>query len=81
MYDSDSDQLKNVKDWNNNGNVGRKSLNLQPCGRHKNGGFSLTNIGDSLVSDGEGKQHTAPRASIMCHTRNFSRRVHVAQDD
>ena len=27
------------------------------------------------------KQHTAPRASYTCHTRNFSRRVHVAQDD
>ena len=28
----------------------------------------------------ECKQHTAPRASITCHTREFSRRVHVAQD-
>ena len=27
------------------------------------------------------KQHTAPRASITCHTRSFSRRVDVAQDD
>ena len=41
---------------------------------------SLTRTGDSLASYGECKQHTAPRASITCHTRNFSRRVHVPQD-
>ena len=44
-------------------------------------GVLLTGNGDSLVSDGVSKQHTAPRASITCHTRNFARRVHVAQDD
>ena len=42
IYDSDSDQLKNVKDWNSNGNVGDGTvdLNLLPLqlgGRHKNG--------------------------------------------
>ena len=27
------------------------------------------------------KQHTAPSAFVTCHTRNFSRRAHVALDD
>ena len=42
IYDSDSDQLKNVKDWNSNGNVGdgTEGLNLllplHSDGRHKN---------------------------------------------
>ena len=40
--DSDNDQLKNVKDWHSNGNVGDGTigrnllLTLQPGGRHKN---------------------------------------------
>ena len=42
-------------------------------------GGSLTGNSDSDVSDGECKQHTAPRASFTCHSRNVSRRVHVAQ--
>ena len=41
-------------------------------------GVSLTGHSDSLVSNGECKQHTAPRASFTYHTRIFSR-VHVAQ--
>ena len=32
---------------------------------------SLTGSSDSVVSDGECKQHFAPRASFTCHTRNF----------
>ena len=40
---------------------------------------SLRDNSDSFVSDGRCKQLTAPRASITCHTRNVSRRVHVAQ--
>ena len=42
---------------------------------------SLTDQSDSFVSDGRYKQHFAPRASITCHTRNVSRRVHVTQND
>ena len=44
-------------------------------------GVSLTGNVDSLVTDERCKHHTAPRASITCHTRNFARRVHVPQDD
>ena len=43
-------------------------------------GVSLTSNSDSLVSDGD-VNSTPHRASVTCHTRNFSRRVHVAQDD
>ena len=41
-------------------------------------GVSITGNSDSFVSDGRCKEHTAPRASFTCHTRNFSR-MHVAQ--
>ena len=43
IYDSNSDPLKNVKDWNHNGDVGDGSVGLnilpplQPGGRHKSG--------------------------------------------
>ena len=43
-------------------------------------GLSLTSNSDSLVSDGD-VNSTPHRASVTCHTRNFSRRVHVVQDD
>ena len=44
-------------------------------------GVSLTGNSDSFVRDGRCKQYAAPRACITCHTRSFSSRAHVAQDD
>ena len=67
-----------------NGKKGKKNMFMfLSCWRKNNSVLffqevSLTGNSDSLVSDGWGvTQHTAPRASFTCHTRNFSR-VHVA---
>ncbi len=97
IYASDSDQSKNVKDWNSNGYVGDGSagLNLpplQPGGRQKNGRngrdtFSRVAERTTVIcflkelrlqavaiplQAAAWKQHTAPRASITCHTQSFS---------
>ena len=92
IFDSDNDQLKQRQGWNGNGNDGDGIIglnlfllfNLVDVTRMARIIFdffqvvSLAGNIDCLVSDGVCKQHTAPRASFACHTRNLTR-VHVAQ--
>ena len=66
MYDSDSDQSKNVKEWNRNGNVGDGTIGLkllpplQPGGRHKNGKNIIIFL------------RVEERTTVICFSRSFA---------